>query len=265
MFLLATFSRPVLFVLYMPLVLLLACKPSQEAHFYQNMKDKQAAQVLQKAMDAAGGFEAWEGLRLISFEKRFALFSENGEIEQERKQMYSEMRGLTKANLRPDTYTDKDLLFQLGSDLIQIKGDINPDQEEAALRNIVQSASFVINLPFKLLDTMAIITYAGKDTLDQGQQVQVLKVTYDFFSEDNFEPQDIWWHYFDDKTYQHLAYMVQHTDHYSYVENLELTKVCGITFPLGRRSWRVDENRNLLYLRAQYEYSNYLAIRRRSS
>lgn len=51
--------------------------------------------------------------------------------------------------------------------------------------------------------------------------------------------------------------MVKHADHLSYVKNLSFTEVDGFTFPLTRKSWRVNKDRGTLYLRAEYEYSDY--------
>lgn len=256
---LSTFSRFLLFLLSLFLLLLSACQPLagevRDLSMYANIPDKEAASLLQKAMDASGGLATWNSLKMISFEKRFALFSENGEVEQDLNQYYIQRNDYAEgSNNREEK---KDLIYQLGSDLIRIGGEVNPELSGTALRNTVLSASFVISLPFKLLDEGAELTYAGKDTLDRGQEVEVLQVVYNPETNANHSTPDIWWHYFDAETHTHLAYMVKHADHFSYVENLSQTEAGGIVFPLSRKSWRVDENRNLLWLRAEYEYSNY--------
>lgn len=224
---------------------------------FDKIGDKQAAQLLKNAIEAAGGLDTWNSLKLISFDKHFALFTENGELEMDRKQTYIQRNQFEGKNKDEEKSMDKELEYQLGPDFIRVKGDVNPEMEETALRNSILSASFVISIPFKLLDEGAILTYVGKDTLDRGQEVEVLQVSYNPENYGNHSTKDTWWHYFDSKTYQHLAYMVQHADHYSYVENLTQTEAGGVVFPLTRKSWRVDENRNLLWLRAEYEYSNY--------
>ena len=54
-----------------------------------------------------------------------------------------------------------------------------------------------------------------------------------------------------------VAYMVQHADHYSYVENQSFHEVEGFLLPKTRKSYRVDQDRNILYLRADYAYDDY--------
>lgn len=257
--LLASNPKHILALLVSCLLLFAACKPSvneiDDTTALDRIADKKAAQLLKKAIDAAGGLDTWNSLKLISFDKHFALFTENGEIEKDQQQTYIQRNRYDGSD--GESVENPELRYQVGSDFIRVNGDVNPDIEETALRNSILSASFVISIPFKLLDDGAVLTYMGKDTLDRGQEVEVLQVSYNPENHGNHSTKDTWWHYFDSQTYKHLAYMVQHADHYSYVENLTQTEAGGVVFPLTRKSWRVDENRNLLWLRAEYEYSNY--------
>ncbi|MEM8887188.1 MAG: hypothetical protein AAGD28_04305 [Bacteroidota bacterium] len=222
---------------------------------FASIDDAKAKELLMKAMEGAGGLEKWESLSEISFDKHFALFKEDGAVEMDRNQTYIQRNRKTEEGLGLDK--EKDVVYQLGPDLIQISGDVNPQADAQAIENSVLSASFVISIPFKLLDEGAELSYDGTDQLEDGREVEVLKVVYKPDEYSNLSTADIWWHYFDAKTYKHLAYMVQHADHVSYVENTGLTEAGGIVFPLTRKSWRVNENREKLWLRADYEYSNY--------
>ena len=222
---------------------------------YASIEDGKAKELLLKAMDGAGGLEKWEALSEISFDKHFALFKEDGAVEMDRNQTYTQRNRKTEEGLGLDK--EKDVVYQLGPDLIQISGDVNPQADPQAIENSVLSASFVISIPFKLLDEGAELSYDGTDQLEDGREVEVLKVVYKPDEYANLSTADIWWHYFDAKSYKHLAYMVKHADHVSYVENTGLTEAAGIVFPLTRKSWRVNENREKLWLRADYEYSNY--------
>lgn len=222
---------------------------------YASIEDAEAKALLIHAMEGAGGLDNWEKLSEISFDKHFALFKEDGTVEMDRNQTYTQRNRKTEEGLGLDK--EKDVVYQLGPDLIQISGDVNPQADPQAIENSVLSASFVISIPFKLLDEGAELSYDGKDKLESGKEVEVLKVVYKPDEYANLSTADIWWHYFDAETYEHLAYMVKHADHVSYVENTELTRAGGIVFPLSRKSWRVNENREKLWLRADYEYSNY--------
>ncbi|MEL6250741.1 MAG: hypothetical protein AAFR87_01920 [Bacteroidota bacterium] len=222
---------------------------------YVSIQDAEAKALLIKAMEGAGGLESWEKLSEISFDKHFVLFKEDGSVDMDRNQTYTQRNRKTEKGLGLDK--EKDIVYQLGPDLIQISGEVNPKADSQAIENSVLSASFVISIPFKLLDEGAELSYDGKDTLENGKEVEVLRVVYKPDEYANLSTADIWWHYFDANNYEHLAYMVKHADHVSYVENTGLTRAAGIVFPLTRKSWRVDENREKLWLRADYEYSNY--------
>ena len=50
---------------------------------------------------------------------------------------------------------------------------------------------------------------------------------------------------------------MQHTDHFSYVKNLTFQEVNGFVLPQLRKSYRADSSRNILYLRAEYEYDHF--------
>lgn len=258
---LASNPRPLLALVFGFLFVFVSCKSLENetdaTQAFDRIGDKQAAELLKNAIQAAGGLNTWNNLKLISFEKRFALFRENGEIEMDRQQTYIQRNDYNGQELMKEVAQKPEISYQLGPDYIRVKGDVNPDMEETALRNSILSASFVISIPFKLLDEGAKLSYVGKDTLDRGQEVEVLQVVYNPENYGNHSTKDTWWHYFDSKTFKHVAYMVQHADHYSYVENLTQTEAGGIVFPLTRKSWRVDEDRNLLWLRAEYEYSDY--------
>lgn len=227
----------------------------EQADPYASIEDEKAKELLMKAMDGAGGLKKWEALSEISFDKHFALFKEDGSVEMDRNQTYTQRNRKDEQGLGLDK--EKDVVYQLGPDLIQISGDVNPQADPQAIENSVLSASFVISIPFKLLDEGAELSYDGSDQLDDGTEVEVLKVVYKPDEYSNLSTADIWWHYFDAKSYKHLAYMVKHADHVSYVENTGLTEAGGIVFPLTRKSWRVNEDREKLWLRADYEYSNY--------
>lgn len=161
------------------------------------------------------------------------------------------------ASLKIKDNSGEHIRYQLGPHAIQIQGNISPGISEQAKRNTALSSSFVISIPFNLLDPGAQLSHAGFDTLDNGSKVEVLKAIYDPQGNQNHSTPDTWWHFFDANSNKHLAYMVQHADHFSYVENLEFEKAGGILFPKSRDSWRVNKHREKLWLRAKYQYSRY--------
>ncbi|MEM6807534.1 MAG: hypothetical protein AAF696_39415, partial [Bacteroidota bacterium] len=150
----STFQLPFVFILMC--FCFFACKEPAKAKKidvpevdpYASIEDQAAVELLKKAMDAAGGLEKWNGLQKIRFNKHFALFAEDGSVEQDRKQLYTQYNGQSEASVQ-GLDPENEIIYQLGPDLIQIRGDVNPKMDPTPLRNSVLSASFVISIPFK--------------------------------------------------------------------------------------------------------------------
>ena len=255
--------------LYLPLLsilVVLSCTPSDGEQPstvvndpFEAIEDQQAKDVLQKAMAAMGGLERWNSKQKLSFTKEFKLFKEDGSIESDVSQHHT-------YTFKPaPSFSIKWTNDEAQHEILQTEGKLSktingaPDTEAnmESLRNTVLSSVFVAEIPFKVLDPGASIRYAGKDTLDEGQIVDAIQVIYDPEAHSNHTTPDIWTLYFDAESAIMLAYMVQHADHISYVRNLSNTVVDGFTFVSTRDSWRVNEKRELLYLRATYEYRDY--------
>lgn len=227
---------------------------------FEKVEVSKAEILLQKAIAKAGGLENWNNLQALHFQKYFALYQEDGSIEQETLQQHDYIfspKQQINIGWRKDSLNHK-IVSQNGV----IKKTINsqPDQEAnlQSLENSILSATFVISIPFKLLDEGATISYDGLDTLENNQVVEVLKVSYAPEKYEHHSTPDIWWHYYDINDQKQLGYMVQHDDHFSYVKNLSFTEVDGFIFPRDRESYRVDRNRNILYLRAKYLYEDFV-------
>ena len=226
---------------------------------YGHISDPEAAKLLEKAIDGAGGLEAWKQIKSLRFKKYFALYTEEGETEQEALQNHEyEMGATTNAKITWIDGEDRHLLTYQDGEAEKFINDTRlEDVDRQALINSVLSATFVVQTPFNLLDPGVELAYDGTDELHDGQKVEVLRATYNPGEHSNHSTPDTWWHFFDAESYHPLGYMVRHADHYSFVQNLELLEAGGIVFPKVRKSYRADENKNLKYLRAEYDYGEY--------
>ena len=227
---------------------------------YGHISDLEARSLLQKAITGAGGLENWQKVKNLKFKKYFALYTEDGETEQEALQNHEYHLGspLEVAISWVDGQDKHLLSYREGRPEKSVNGTTVADAEPQSLTNTVLSATFVIQIPFNLLDPGVELAYDGTDQLHEGQKVEVLRATYNPGEHANHSTPDTWWHYFDAETYQPLGYMVQHADHYSFVQNLELAEAGGILFPKVRKSYRADRDKNLKYLRAEYDYGEYV-------
>lgn len=225
---------------------------------FAHIEDQQANKILKEVMQAMGGLDRWRAKTSISFQKGYALLLENGEAESSAIQQH-------RYSFHPDHIAiswvkeGQDHVLSQKDGLISktINGQPDTAANPVSLTNTILSSTFVVDIPFKLLDPGAEISYVGLDTLETGTIVDVIQASYNPTQHENHSTPDIWHLYFNKDSHILTAYMVQHADHYSYVRNLSDTLVDGFTLVKERDSYRVDSLRNLLYLRATYAYSDY--------
>jgi len=226
---------------------------------YEKIEDESARLLLQKAVQRAGGIKKWKDKKAIAFEKYVALYDSAGNTEQATWQQH---RYAYQPNSKIEIAWKKDSqVYKIAADDSGIKRLVNGQKDATAnaqsLENSVLSATFVISLPFKLLDEGVQLSHMGTKVIENGLEVEVLKAVYNAKQHDNHSNQDIWELYFETKSYKMIGYQVQHDDHISYVLNESFMTVDGLLFPHLRKSYRVNEEGEKLFLRAAYEYKNY--------
>lgn len=195
----------------------------------------------------------------MRFSKDYALLLESGEVENAAFQMHTyEFGANASVKIEWEKEGTKHLIIHQKDQYQKlVAGRVDTSAARQSLMNNVLSATFVISIPFKLLDQGVELSYGGLDTLANGQIVEVIRATYHPDDHATHSTPDIWHHYYDAEDFTFLAYLVQHADHYSYVENRSYIEVDGFLLPKIRKSYRVDEDRTLLYLRADYTYDDY--------
>ncbi len=252
---------------FISLILLEFCSCQSKNNFSQtsekdsfaNIKAEKVVDILQKSFDRIGGLAAWKNKSSIHFKKYFALYDENGETEMAVDQVHDYFY-TPKERIEIHWMKDgkKHQIVSHGETIDKtIDGQKDIEAKAKSLNSTVKSATFVMDIPFKLLDDGVQLKYAGTDTLENRQVVEVIRADYDPATYDHHTTPDIWWYYFDQKDYRLCGYMVQHLDHYSYVKNLSYQEVDGFLLTKDRKSYRVDSLRNILYLRADYSYTDF--------
>jgi hypothetical protein len=225
----------------------------------EKIKDEKVRTLLKKTFKKTGGLENWTNKKSIKFKKYFALFDSLGNTEMSVNQIHEYNSSPNKAiNIRW-TKENKNHFLQSKNGKITktINDQPDPTPNPTSLKNTVLSSTFVVNIPFNLLDEGIVLEHQGIDTLNDGAVVEVLRADFNPEAHNNHSTKDTWWYYFDKKEHHLVGYLVKHADHISYVKNLSFTEVDGFTFPVKRKSWRVTKDREILYLRAEYEYSDY--------
>ncbi len=101
-------------------------------------------------------------------------------------------------------------------------------------------------MPFKLLDPGVKLSYRGIVTLPNGKEVHTIFADY--------EGEEDWEYFFDKKTGDFVANMVDHGDYFALIYNEKFTTSGGLRFYAYRTSYRVDSLRNILYRRGEFFY-----------
>jgi hypothetical protein len=239
-----------------------SCQPSVEEKVVsplEKIKNENVKTLLEKTFKKTGGLKNWTSKKSIIFKKYFALFDSLGNTEMSVNQIHEYYYIPTKEiNISWAKENETHLIHYKNGEITKlVTGKPDTSFNPTSLRNTVLSSTFVVNIPFNLLDEGVVLEYEGIDTLDGGEVVEVLRADFDPEAHDNHSTKDTWWCFFDKSEHHLVGYMVKHADHISYVKNLSFTEVDGFTFPLTRKSWRVNKDREILYLRAEYEYSDY--------
>lgn len=240
-----------------------SCTPKTESDVtqvdrYLQIKDEKAREIIRASIEHAGGLERWEKRKRLSYTKDYSLLLESGETEK----TYEQIHNYQYDPLMIDIQSKENgqlihTIFKDGMYQRTVDG-VPEDISQELLAKAVNTSTYVIGMPFKLLDPGAQIVYDGETTMDDGRIVDVLRISYDADIHDNHSTTDTWKYYFDKEDRKIVANWVKTSDHYSLVENVSYTRAGGILFNKVRKSYRVDSLGQRLWLRADYVYDNYI-------
>jgi len=239
------------------LILLLSSCASLRNPF-SNIQDEQAIQIIKQSMQAYGGLDNWNNIEYLSFDKWYALYDENGneEVNVNQKHHYTPQ----KIYMTWASGEDKMEQYKIDDNYYKLKnGEADPSAKLQSVKNSILASTFVMNFPYNLLDKGSVISYEGQSTF-MDKAVHVIKAEYFPETQSHHTTKDIWWHYIDQESHISLGYKVKHLDHISLVKNTSFHTVMGFTLPWKRESFRVDENGEELFLRAEYEYGGYSVL-----
>lgn len=247
--------------LFFSLLFLFSCAIQQPSvGRYDHISDKKVVQTLKKSFTTQGGLTAWENIEELHYEKHTKLLYESGEIELETHQKHDYFYGKNPSiNISSKTKAGQDqkIVSVDGNAVKYIDGKLDNSTNTKALNTSVTTALFVIGVPFKMMDKGVILSHEGTDKLEDGTAVEVIKAVYNPTENSNHNKPDTWWYYFDSQDFRMVGYLIQHDGRYSYVRNLDYTKVDGFLFPTKRGSYRVNDQREILFTRAEYDYTNW--------
>ena len=229
--------------------------------FSCSTRDKQAVDIVEKSIEAHGGMKAWEEVQSIAMVRDIWMFDEAGNTEsyvrQEnefRLQPFFE----AKMNWERDSIPHRVHFDGVTTRYVMGENEILNEGFLQSKKRDLDAAFYVLSKPFDLLEKGKHLEYQGREELAGGIPVETVKV---IDGDPTDSRTDIWWYYFDPKTFEIVAYKVKTSDHYSLVYNQGWDKSTGLLLPARRESFRVDMEGNHLYKRAIYGYGKYEVVR----
>ena len=240
---------------------LVACNQPQNDSFVSHISDKNVRSILKNAIETAGGWESYNAIDSIVYVKRSVLYEEDGTVE-------SDVTQTHRYQLSPNIIGEITWEDSLGAHLIHYDGSQSyksidgrnvPNSTEQAQSSFM-SAYYVLFIPFKLLDDGVQLSYLGQENLESGELCDVIKATYSPSEHENHSTADEWYYYFEKDTGRYMASMVYHAPTYAYITNDSTTQESNFVFNTYRKSYRVDQDRNIQFLRGEFWYSDYTLI-----
>ena len=214
----------------------------------------EALDIVHRSINYHGGIEAYHNLDSLSWNKTTRLFTEDGSLESSQVQRQSYFGGDDPRTILQWSQDSSSHRIIVGRDATQyILGDMVFHQGEMAdrARQMARSANYVFFQPFKLLDQGTLLHYAGRLSIGDTLEVDVVKVSY----ADDTADADIWHYYFSDEG-RFVANSVRHRGRISLILNTaqRFHKPTGLLLHHKRKSFFVDSLLNIKYLRADYLY-----------
>lgn len=226
---------------------------------YSHIKDEKARDLIRASIEEAGGLERWNNLKQLSYTKEFSLLREDGSVEKSYDQLHEYQFNPARIKITSIENGDTLVTTQVGRQFSRTKNGEKMEANPTSLEKAINTSTYVIGIPFKLLDPGAQISYIGPTSLPDGRTAEVIEVQYDAETNENHSTSDVWRYYIDKNTAQIIANWVDAGDHYALILNNSFESANGILFHGNRESYRVDEAGKPLFLRARYEYGNYHA------
>ena len=213
----------------------------------------QAEEIVRQSIEAHGGQANWEDVKSIAYQKTILLFDSAGNQESEMVQQHNytmkpELSGIIDWVSNGETIR-MDYRKGVGTRYVNSVA-LTDSASSIGAKNAMMSGTYVLFQPFKLLDAEK-LTYLGQEMLGD---LTVDVVQPEYGSGGNG---DIWWYYFDSKSHRLVANMVNHDDHHSLIENLAYDASTALLFNHHRKSFFVDKDKTVDYLRAEYFYENF--------
>lgn len=157
---------------FLPLILLIAVANAQQS----------AQQIVEKAIEHAGGWNAWMSMRSIEFRKTIVRFNPDGTVKSTMTQFHKYLlHPSPRMRVEWESNGSQGLMINDGEQawkFVNGQPAITKEDGDAARGNTFGS-HYVFCMPFKLRDAGTHLAEGGTVTLSDGTVAQKVRATYD--------------------------------------------------------------------------------------
>ncbi len=201
--------------------------------------DDSSSIIIDRAIAYAGGYNAWQQKKTLSFDKKSISYDSTGKNIREIDQHFDYMM---KPEFRAKiSYMLHDTAITLIHDGKKARklynGEVSEEQKDIdGAWNSSFGSQFVMCMPYKLKDPGIKAEYVGQMTLADGTPAQVIKTSYIKGAGSN--PDHIWYYYFEPGTGKLLANSLNGKNNYwDYTRYEGFEKPPGMLMPSIRKAY----------------------------
>jgi hypothetical protein len=238
--------------LFFSMLVIISCQqnnPAENTSDQNNLPvtmDDSSRAIIDRAIAYAGGYEAWQQKKTLSFDKKSTSYDSTGKVVRETNMHLDYM-------MNPDfraklTYKLNDTTITLMHDGQKARKMYNEKVSEEqkdidGAWNSSFGSQYVMCMPFKLKDPGIKAEYVGEVTLPEGVPAQIIKTSYSEGAGSN--PSHIWYYYFEPGTGKLLANSFNGKDNYwDYTRYEQFEKANGLLLPSIRKGYTADTLNN---------------------
>ncbi|CAN5593419.1 hypothetical protein BH20VER1_BH20VER1_13810 [soil metagenome] len=202
-------------------------------------------QLVDKAIDQAGGWDAWMNTKTLQFRKTTVRFDEHGSEKERRVQFHKYiLHPSPKMRIEWESNRSQGVFLNDGQQAWKLVNN-KPSADQAdtnAARNNTFGSHYVFGMPFKLRDPGTILEDAGTMTLEDGRAVQKVRATYEKGAGDA-GGMHAWTYMFDPQTGRLLANQLQYEgDKWDWTEYYDEKPVGRMLLSTRRVGFAADAN-----------------------
>jgi hypothetical protein len=223
-----------------------------------NLAQNEAGNIVNKAIQAAGGWKQWAHKKTLTYTKTIINYDSLGNTTRELNQLHQyQLQPTFKAIISWEENGDQYEILNNGKESWKLKNkkELTDESSKSSAWNSSFGSHYVMCMPFKLTDPGTILEYEGLDTLANNAIVHTIKTTYKK-NAGSSGGMHTWWYYFDHETYNPIANFLDYGNGFSYTQYDAFIKTEGIGVNKQRSSYKTNHKGELMFKSTEYINTN---------